>query len=415
MFQMHAMLTKQTNVSTFLMKLVFVNRFYYPDVSATSQMLTDVSLFLARQGHEVHVVTSRLAYEGGGKGFPHEQVLDGVQIHRIWTTAFGRSLLLGRSFDYLTFYISVFSYLLRHLKREDLVIAKTDPPLLSVPCSWAARVKGATQVNWLQDLFPEVAKALNIRLPDWLFTQLAAVRNQSLRYAQTNIVLGNRMRTRLLSESVPKEQIVVIHNWADGDQIRPMVASPVRAQWQLDGKFVVGYSGNLGRAHEIETLLGAMRALRSETDIVFLIIGGGVLAESLKQVVVAEKINNVSFRPYQPREMLNQTLTLPDVHLIILRPEVEGLIVPSKIYGVLAAGRASIFIGDHAGEIAKILADHDAGISVDTLDKHALKDAILMLKTQRDRCDEMGRNARTAYEQCYSMARSLEKLEEVLC
>ncbi len=143
------------------MKIIFLNRFFYPDHSATSQMLSDLAFELAGKGHNVQVITSRLTYEGDRMLSPQEKVAN-VAVSRVPTTAFGRDKLLGRTLDYFTFYISAGFRLALDAQRGDVVVVKTDPPMLSVVAGPIALVKGARYINWLQDLFPEVATALGV-------------------------------------------------------------------------------------------------------------------------------------------------------------------------------------------------------------------------------------------------------------
>jgi colanic acid biosynthesis glycosyl transferase WcaI len=395
------------------MKLVFVNRFFYPDVSATSQMLSDAAFYLAEKQHNIHVVTSRLEYEGSS-GLPTTEVVKGVTVHRIWTTSFGRANLLGRALDYFTFYVSAFFKLVRLLGEGDTVVAKTDPPLISVPVGWAASYRKARLVNWHQDLFPEVATAVGLKVPHLASRFLRWLRDGSIEQAAVNIVIGEQMRTNVLKSGGASGSTLVVPNWADGDSIVPLKEpNPLRTQWQLDGQFIVGYSGNLGRGHEFETLLGAIKILLDDESIKFLFIGGGALMGQLKEKVSAHP--NCIFKPYQPRDQLPLTLTLPDVHLTILKPELEGLILPSKVYGVLAAGRPSIFIGDLDGELANMLTSNRVGMAVETGDSQALADAIRLLQNQSDQSEKMGIQARQLYDQSFGRQRSLEKLESVLC
>lgn len=367
-----------TNLQPVPMKIVFVNRFFYPDLSATSQMLSDAAFYLATRNHEVHIVTSRLSYEGEGD-LPASETIHRVQIHRIWTSSFGRSTLLGRAFDYSTFYLVVFFRLLALLSVGDYVIAKTDPPLVSVPVSWAASIKKARMVNWLQDLFPEVATALGVNVPGFVLRFLTMLRDQNILSAEMNIAIGELMRERLLKLGVYTDRVSVIPNWADGDNIKPLSAeNPLREPWGLQNQFIVGYSGNLGRAHEIQTLVGAIKSLAADNGITFLFIGGGALMDQLRDEV--QGVGNCRFEPYQPREKLPYTLTLPDVHITILKPEMEGLIVPSKIYGVLAAGKPSIFIGDPTGELGQLVTEQGVGVAVPEGDDKALVAAIKTLQ-----------------------------------
>jgi len=261
-------------------RLVFVNRFFYPDHSATSQILSDAAFFLAARERDVHVVTSRLTYEGKAQ-LASSEVVRGVTVHRIWTSRFGRDALVGRAFDYLTFYLSVFWVLVRLLERGDTVIAKTDPPLLSIPVGAAAWLRSAKLVNWLQDLFPEVAVELGMQIPAVVVSTLTWLRNRTLLQAEQNVVIGEVMRNRVLKQGVYTHKATVVPNWADGTVVVPRKSiNPLRQEWNLEGKFVVGYSGNLGRAHEIETLHGAIKQLSSDSSVIFLFIGGGRLAGS---------------------------------------------------------------------------------------------------------------------------------------
>src|SRR5882762_1434401 len=158
-------------------KIVFVNRFFFPDQSATSQILTDLAFYLAGSGHDVHVVTSRQRYEEPRASLPSAEVVKGVKIHRIWTSRFGRDKLLGRTADYLSFYLSAGWRLLHLAARDDTLVAKTDPPLISIVAAVVARLRGARLVNWVQDVFPETAMALGVTgMRGWLGSVLQRMR-----------------------------------------------------------------------------------------------------------------------------------------------------------------------------------------------------------------------------------------------
>src|SRR6185436_3966344 len=175
------------------MKIVFVNRFFYPDHSATSQILADLAFHLAKTGLSVHVVTSRQIYNDPNAILPVNHRIDNVHIIRIWATQFGRQNLPGRTLDYLTFYLSAAWSLLVLLKPGDIIVAKTDPPLISVVAAMVAMVRGGKLINWIQDLFPEIAGALAANGIKWIEAPLRSIRNWSLRAASQNVVIGNEM------------------------------------------------------------------------------------------------------------------------------------------------------------------------------------------------------------------------------
>jgi len=400
------------------MKLIFVNRYFHPDHSATSQMLSDLAFYLAAQGEQVHVVTSRLRYDEPEARLARRERTEGVFVHRVWTSRFGRHFLPGRALDYLTFYLSASLRLLRLVRRGDLVVAKTDPPLISVPAGWVAALRGARPVNWLQDLFPEVAIELGTRGSAGRFgAWLRRRRNRSLQRARFQVVLGERMRDRVLGEGAEPAKVRLIPNWADGSQIRPVehLVNPLRREWGLDARFVVAYSGNLGRAHDYGTLLEAIHHLRGEPTIRFLFIGGGAGMEALRQCCRERGLEHVDFRPYQPRERLRDSLGVADLHLVVLRPELEGLVVPSKIYGILAAGRPTLFVGAEDGEVAAMLREAEAGVSVPIGAGAQLADEIRRCQADPAACFTMGRNARCMFDRHYSRDRALSKWMDLLC
>ncbi|MEJ0005135.1 MAG: glycosyltransferase family 4 protein [Steroidobacteraceae bacterium] len=393
-------------------KFVFVNRFFDPDESATSQLLTDLTRDLAAAGLPVHVVCSRQLYTDAAAGLAARQMLHGVAVHRVATTRFGRSGLAGRFLDYATFYLSAGWTLLRLLDARDLVIAKTDPPFISIIAASCAWLKGARLVNWQQDVFPEVASRLAVNpLPQWLDETLCRLRDWSLRRAQTNVVLGSRMLEYFERRGIGLSQLRIIENWADPDGISPksVAESTLRAQLRLTGKFVVCYSGNLGRAHEFETLVAAAELLRDEPSVIFLIIGGGAKMESLQRATRQQQLESFLFLPYQPRTALADSLAAGDVHLVSLLPSLEGLILPSKLYGIMAAGRPLIFIGDADGEIARVIGEAECGITAAVNDATTVAAAIIRLKLNTESRIAMGGRAREFFLDRYARDKAVKK------
>jgi glycosyltransferase involved in cell wall biosynthesis len=398
--------------------IIFVNRFFYPDHSATAQILADLCFALSRDGWDVRVVTSRSLYDDTSIELPATEHVNGVRIDRIWTTRFGRKSLAGRAMDYLSFYPAALWVLLRIIRGGDIVIAKTDPPLISVVVGLAAKLRGARHINWLQDLYPEVAAELGMRaLSGASGRALRIFRNISLRNARANVVIGDRMAERLGAQGVAPHEITVIHNWSDDELVTPLDRGQceLRREWGFeDDAFVVGYSGNLGRAHEVETLLGAAGRLRHDPRIRFLFVGGGHHGDGLAGRVAAEGLSNFMFRPYQPKHMLAQSLAVPDVHWLSLRPELEGLIVPSKFYGIAAAGRPVLSVTDPDGEIARLVRLHDCGMVVSPGNDEDLARAIMELAGNPSLCRQMGASARAMLLANYTRQASIARWSELL-
>ncbi|MHB2169115.1 glycosyltransferase family 4 protein [Alsobacter sp. R-9] len=400
------------------MQIIFINRFYFPDFSATSQLLTDLAVSLAKDGLSVSVVTSRLRYDDPSVRLAASEDDRGVRIVRVWTSRLGRARLALRAVDYATFYVSALWALFRTASLGDVIVAKTDPPLIGIPAAWIARWRGATVVHWCQDLYPETAEALGFLPKDgWSARSLRRIRNATFRKARTCVVLGERMAGHLLNEGIPEDAISVVPNWVEETVISPLPRqdNPLRQAWDLDDRFVVAYSGNLGRAHEFDTLLAAAELLRSQSRLLFLFIGGGHGIERLRAEVAARGLAHLfQFRPYQDQAMLRQSLGVADAHWVSLRPELEGLIVPSKVYGIIAAGRPVIAVADPQGELGRMVARHDCGVCIAPGDGEALANEIGALADDPARVSRLGANGRAASETHYARSVALERWSAVL-
>jgi glycosyltransferase involved in cell wall biosynthesis len=224
------------------------------------------------------------------------------------------------------------------------------------------------------------------------------------------------MANKLVEEGIGPETVRVIHNWSDGRAIQPVEReqNDLRVEWNLQDKFVVGYSGNMGRAHEFETILAAAEKLKGWAGIVFLFIGGGPQRDWIRQEAQRRELANIRFKPYQPRERLSLSLSVPDVHLISLQPPLEGLIVPSKFYGIAAAGRPTIYIGDPEGEIPRILHGSACGYTIPIGDAHGLAACVQDLAVDAGRVKEVGRHARDVFDRRFDQTHAMCAWEKML-
>jgi len=304
----------------------------------------------------------------------------------------------------------------RIARAGDVVIAKTDPPMLGTVACIVAKVRGATVVNWLQDVYPEVAERLHLAGPAILGRSLRWLRTRTCNAAARNVVIGRCMQEQLVRVGVRADRIVVIPNWVNDELIQPLARdrNTLRGAWGLKQPFVVGYSGNFGRVHEFEALPEAARHLRSESDVRFVLIGEGAKRSELEARVHMMGLRNVIFQPLQPLSNLAQSLTVPDVHLVTLQDNLLGLIVPSKFYGALAAGRPVIFVGPEQCEVARVIRESGNGFCVRDASGRAVADAILTLRDDPALCGRMGEGSRLALDQRYSRRHALLAWREVI-
>jgi glycosyltransferase involved in cell wall biosynthesis len=347
-------------------RIFFFNRYVHPDHSATSQLLTDLASHLAGHGWQVVLVGSSQRYDAATAALPASEHVHGFEVVRVGGTRFGRNSLLGRSLDYASYLVAAARVLAARVRRGDIVVLMTDPPMLGALLGPLARRCGARTFNWLQDLFPEVAEVLLGPLFRWVSPPLRGLRNRGLRKADCNVVISGAMAGRMALAGVDGARIALIENWTDDEGVRPVPrqVNPLRREWGVQEAFVVGYSGNLGRAHDWRTMLDVADALRDRPDIRFVLVGGGKGLQAFAAAAIERGLANVMMQPYQSRDALAHSLSAADLHWFSLNPALEGCILPSKWYGILAAGRPALFIGATDGEMAGRLRQTETGFAV---------------------------------------------------
>jgi glycosyltransferase involved in cell wall biosynthesis len=399
-------------------RVYFFNRFFWPDSSATAQILTDLCRGLDKHKHQVTVVTSRLNYADPSIRLPARESVDGITVIRLWSTRFGRATLPGRLMDYLTIYLSFFLFMLRELGADDIAVYKTDPPLLSIPGAVGRMIKGYEMIGWCQDIFPEVAIS-EIQVPGgtrWVFSLIAKARNWSLQCAAGIVVLGDDMARFLQGQGIAPDKLRRISNWSVQDEKASGDGTELRKEWEIpEDTFVFGYSGNLGRAHDWQTVLHAAEILKDEADLLFLCCGGGHGFEMLRKAVEERQPGSrFRFLPYQPLENLAASLKVPDVHWLSLKASLSPYIFPSKFYGILQAGRPLIFIGSKTGELAGLIEKNGIGKAVAEGESGLLAQAILDMKGDRAALGTSGKRARELWQTCYQKQVEIQKWECLL-
>jgi glycosyltransferase involved in cell wall biosynthesis len=373
-------------------RIVFVNRFYWPDEPATGQLLTDLAESLTAAGLRIAVVTSH----PGDAAVPLRETRHGVEIIRVRGSRLGKKSLPKRALDFATFLLGARRELARLARPGDTVVALTDPPLLGAALAGLAQRKKLRLIHWVQDVFPEVAMASGHG-----FTAcFRGWRDRAWRSAETCVALGSDMAALLRTRGVPESRIHIIPNWAP-EGLEPLPAKAgrsLRERWGLHAKLVVVYSGNLGRVHDFSAIVPLAVSLRDDTDIAFVFIGDGARRAALEAEVRAQGLSSVHFHPAQPREQLAPTLALGDVHLVTLRAGCEDLVFPSKLYGIAAVGRPVIFIGPRECEVARLIEDQGFGHAFSPTDIAPLAAALRTLRDEHARRAALA-SAAAAYSQ----------------
>jgi colanic acid biosynthesis glycosyl transferase WcaI len=349
-----------TSISSQRPKLLVFNQYYSPGVEATAHLLSELCEALARD-YDVTVVTGRLA---GYEDAPDYERRNGVTIVRVHSTAYDRSPLHRRAINYFTYVGRALRRGLFSVPRPDIVLAMTDPPMVGDVALIVARRFRAPFVVISQDVFPEVAVELG-RLKNPIAVRLLDVLTRFyLRRADHIVAIGERMKERLATKA-PDARITVIPNWVDTRAITPQ---PRDNDWAREQgfveRFVVMHSGNVGHAQDLDTLIRATTHVRDLENLSVVLIGTG--ARYADYVALASRLaaDNVSFLPYQPREVLPQSLSSADVHFVGLARGLAGYVVPSRLYGILAAGRPVIAAADGDSETAQVVLEVGCGIVI---------------------------------------------------
>ena len=384
------------------MRILILHQFFYPDHSAVSQLMTDLAESLVARGVEVTAVAGRGRYNGGDS-LPRREEYKGIRIERAWATSYGKRTSAGRLADYFSFYVGAIWRMLR-VERHDLLLVLTQPPLIGLVGLLLGRLRGMRVVALVQDIYPDLAVVLGTLKRDSLGTRLFDWLNRrALCGMDRIIVLGECMRERIAAKVGAERaaRIDIIHNWADGREIKPLARgaqNPFRQRHGLQDRFVVLFSGNLGLVNEFQTVLEAARLLGARTDIVFLFIGDGVRRDEISEFARRHRLANVRLLPYQPRAELGFSLTAGDVHLTTLANGLAGLSVPSKTYASLAAGRPVLFVGDLKSASARLVIEYNCGAAVAAGESQQLAQVIIDWAADRAKLAALGARARALFE-----------------
>lgn len=386
---------------------------YWPDNSAVSQMITAVAEDAARAGFAVTVITSANAYNLEDT-FALEEVHERVRILRVGGARWNRHRVWGRLANYLNFVLRS-GFKLFQLPAPDCLVVTSVPPFSLMPACLLRAIKKVPFVYVVEDLYPDIAIESGLLRRNSFLTRLVMKAfGWMMRRAQAIVVLGAHMKRRVLASHprIRPESVHQIDNWHDGTLLFPLgereaVGRPVCFQ----------YSGNLGEAHDVETLLQAMSRLRHRSDLVFQFVGRGKRRPDLEQQAHDQMLANCQFQDYVPLETLNESLNQADVCLVSLRKGYEGLIVPSKIYGIMAVGKPVLYIGAKEGEIPDLIHQWRMGWVVEQGDVEGLVRAIEEATARPDLRQEYGRNAHRSFQAHYdrplATAKYVRVFEEV--
>ncbi|MGI8422396.1 MAG: glycosyltransferase family 4 protein [Gaiellaceae bacterium] len=391
-------------------RLLVFNQYYWPGLEATAHLLSELCAALADE-YEITVVTGELTHAPAGPG---RTMHDGVEIVRVRSTAYDRSRLVLRGINYLTYLLASLRVGLR-ARRPDVVLCMTDPPIIADVALLVARRLRVPLVVVSQDVFPEIAVELKRLENPALVGVMRALIGFYLRRADRVVAIGETMRERLEAKGARAERIRVIPNWVDTTAIEPAPKDNSWAREQgLTGRFVVMHSGNIGHAQNLDALVRATTFLRDLDDLVVTLIGGGARHDDLVGLTELLEADKVRFLGYQPRETLSLSLSAADVHVVGLARGLSGYVVPSRLYGILAAGRPVIVAAEASSETAQVVEAEGCGIVVAPGRPELLAETIRAAHDGRYDLDEMGRRGREYVQREADRSVAVERYRRLL-
>ncbi|MGC1272873.1 MAG: glycosyltransferase family 4 protein [Planctomycetaceae bacterium] len=384
-------------------RVLFLNRSYWPDGEATGQLLTELTEDLADR-FDVSVVAGLPNTNPSNESFPLFRTVtrNGVAIHRVPHTRLPKRWLPARAVNFITFLLLATARA-TCCRRQDVLVVETDPFLLAFAGAVLRLRHRGRLVVYLQDIHPDVGVAVGrlkeTRLTRFLRTALLAV----YRRADRVVVLSRDMRDTLVTADVPARSIACLPNWTDIDQIRPAAGvSRFRTRAGITPEtFLVMYSGNLGVTQQLERVLDAAEQLLNRRDVLFAFVGGGAAESELRSAVERRGLSNLRFFPYQPKEDLGDSLSAADLHVITVHPAALAFLMPSKFYGILAAGRPVVAAAHAASELATEILENRVGYVVPPGDAAALSQTIANAADRREELAAFGERARRLAESTY--------------
>ncbi len=392
------------------MHILLLNEYYPPDTSATAKIAAQVAERLA-QRHQVTVVAGRPSYDPDQYypfAFLRRDMRNSVAVERVGSTAYPRHQMRRRVSNYLSYLALAVPR--AFVLRSDVVLAMTDPPIAGIAGAFVARLSGRPFVYNIRDLYPDMAVGGDIVRPGKWVEHWEKMHRRALKQAARVIVLGDDMRNRILSKGVAPEKVVVVRDGTSFPGPLPGPTDPVVEEIRCGFPFVVLHAGNLGFYGAWRTLLQAAELLRAE-NAGFVFVGDGANRVSLQ--VAAAQLPNVSFLPFRPAEQVPHVMIAGDLHVVTVRRGLEGIVVPSKLYSTLAAGRPVLAVAPAESDAARIVTESGCGVAADPDDPAAVAVAIRGLRDNPARLAEMGRRAREIADK-YARVNELDRFVEIL-
>ncbi|HEY9810729.1 MAG TPA: glycosyltransferase family 4 protein [Halomicronema sp.] len=377
--------------------LSILTQFYPPDYAATGQFIQELAAHLKQHNFNIHIFTGQPGYAFQSNSAPPIEYSESLFIKRTRASRIWPKRIRGRALNGLMFCLRSGLHLLKACWRGDILLLTTEPPYLPLLGLLTNLFFGVSYVCLLYDLYPDAAVELKVVSSNhWLVKFWDFINCWIWKQAQAIIVLSPTMKARLVAKCPEIEhKISVIHSWADPNYIKPLEKQKnwFAHQHNLVDKFTVLYSGNMGRCHDMETIIEAAEILKND-PIQFVFIGAGAKQKFCLEKAVNKQLNNCLFLPYQDKSVIPYSITAADLSLVSISPGLEGIIAPSKLYGILASGRPVAAICEKHSYLRALFAEANCGAAFNNGDAQSLAEFIRFLAADSQLSQHLGKAGR---------------------
>ena len=397
--------------------ILIISQVYPPDAAAVGQHFHDVAAALVKRGRPVKVITSARGYDDATQTYPARETRDGVEIRRLPLSSFGKASIPVRLLAQMLFLVQAIAHGLFTRNLGSLFVS-TSPPMCAAGALVIRALRRVPLTYWVMDVNPDQVIELGKMKPGALPCKVMRLFQRAvLRRAKDVIVLDRFMGDRVNRMRDVSEKLSIIPPWAHDDVLEPIAhdANPFRDEHNVQGKFVVMYSGNHGFSTPVTTVLDAAVKLKDRDDLVFAFIGGGVGKEDVRRTITEHNPGNIIDLPYQPLESIKYSLSAADLHVVTVGPDVVGVVHPCKVYGAMAVARPILLVAPNPCHASDLIEAHDIGWHVAHGDVDACVRAIeTAISAGESRRTDMGQSAKAAVDGDLHSTRSIARVCDVI-
>lgn len=406
-------------------KILMIANYFYPDFASTGQLMTELCEEI-QNDFDITVIAAVPNYVGSipekyrGKLIFKEKYKN-INILRVRVPEFDKTKKISRLKYILCYFLNSIIAILKSGK-QDVVFSISQPPILGgVLGVLAKRIKRAKFIYNIQDFNPEQIEAVKYSKNKIIIELARKIDMHSCKVSDKVLVVGNDMSEslskRFKNMNVPSN--VVVNNWIDENKIYPLSmkddsVKKFKKKYDLDNKFIIMYSGNIGLYYDLENLIKVAKDLKQYNDLVFVFVGDGVKRKDIEQYKLDNNLSNIKFIPYQEKEYLNISLNVADAHLVVNAAGIKGVSVPSKIYGVLATGKFVIGVLEKGSEARNIVELSNCGQCVEPLDYEGFRELVYYCYKNRNDIGSIGMKGRIFLEKKLTKQKSIDKYRKLL-